>query len=122
MHTLLTRTKIKQSIIAQKIVTKKGMIMCGMCLNCGEHCLDCNCKGISMKRERIEDLGILSARLNNLLVEKYEFSEMLTSKHDLDDFIETYHSAEKLENLHMQLRNLWDELWEMYSIAYGEEE
>lgn len=76
-----------------------------------------------MKRERLEDLGVINAKLNALLCELEVDWPYFDSKHAYEVFEQyvTKDSCEKLHDLHCRLRFLKDQLWEIWCIARGED-
>lgn len=79
------------------------------------------------KRERLEDLGMISERLLNLIENQNENCpwEYCHSKHRYEDFMERYSKTEdedKLYDLHMWLRYIYEEINEIYYLARGDEE
>ena len=72
-----------------------------------------------MKRERIEDLGVIREKLDRLLEDCLPL-EKAQSKHSIDHFCEFYGDSRNMEELHDQLRWLKDELWNIYAIAEGD--
>ncbi len=75
----------------------------------------------SMKRERIEDLGVIYQMLLKFLDENDYIGEC-NSKHTIDGFLKKYLDTDALEDLHNHLRSLNYFLYELLSVARGEEE
>lgn len=75
-----------------------------------------------MKRERLEDLGRIYMIMESILDDDECPYEKYTSKHTLDEFLETYQYAEKLADLHDWFRWKGDKLREVYYLAKGDEE
>lgn len=73
-----------------------------------------------MKRERVEDLGVIKEKLGKLL-ENFDFFEDCQSKHTIDTFCEKYNDIRNLENLHNEIRWMIENLWEIYGVAVGNE-
>ena len=78
------------------------------------------------KKERIEDLGRIFAKLEDL----YKFGspfgispfEECISKHTIDEFIKKYSDPDKLYDLHNWIRWLSERLNDIESIARGLDE
>jgi hypothetical protein len=77
-----------------------------------------------MKRERIEDLGVIRERLSTLLRSFFDEWPYFDSKHSYERFKEhqTKDDCQELATFHTALRFFKDELWGILSIANGEEE
>jgi hypothetical protein len=74
------------------------------------------------KRERLEDLGIISEKLRHILEDNESLFDECTSKHTIDAFVEKYKDPEQLEELHDWIRFLEEKLWDAYALAKGDEE
>lgn len=72
-----------------------------------------------MKRERLEDLGRISEKLDKLLEDHNIFNEC-ESKHSLDVFLKKYQNEEALSDLFFSLRSIGSELQEISAIANGD--
>lgn len=73
-----------------------------------------------MRRERIEDLGVIKEKLNRILEDCLPL-EKAQSKHSIDHFCEFYGDSRNMEELYDHLRWLKEELWDIYEIAAGED-
>ena len=76
-----------------------------------------------MKRERIEDLGVINAKLSALLESFDNDWPYFKSKHSYETFEEvvTRGKCERLYELHTRLRFFRDELWEILAISRGKD-
>lgn len=76
-----------------------------------------------MKRERVEDLGVIREKFNILLIEeKPTLFQLVNSKHDIEMFMSKYSNLENIEDLFYELRNLQEYLWSIYQVAEGGED
>jgi hypothetical protein len=76
---------------------------------------------VVMRRERLEDLGIICEKLRTLNYEESPMDEC-RSKHTIDEFIKKYNNEEKLCDLHDWLRWHKEKIEEIYYIAQGYDE
>lgn len=74
-----------------------------------------------MKRERIEDLGVIYQMLVKY-IDDNDFVNECQSKHSIEGFINRYKGEEKMVDLHNNLRSLHYFLYELLGVARGEEE
>lgn len=76
------------------------------------------------QRERVEDLGVIWQKLNNLVDSLESDYPYFQSKHSYETFQEvmTANGCDKLEEFHRRMRWLVDELNEIVYIARGEDE
>lgn len=77
------------------------------------------------KRERIEDLGIILTKLEDIIHQDEQFNcpwNDATSKHTRDSFVEKYRDRDKMEDLHDWIRSLRHKLDEIWCIARGDDE
>lgn len=72
-----------------------------------------------MRRERVEDLGVIRQLMQEILDET-EFFSRACSKHSVDSFCERYGNLKNLEELHDEIRYLKDRLWKVFSVAEGD--
>jgi len=72
-----------------------------------------------MKRERIEDLGIIYEKIR-AWQEWEDIISRCESKHSVDWFVTYFDDAESREDLHNKLRALNEMLDEICTIAHGE--
>lgn len=75
-----------------------------------------------MKRERIEDLGVITERLRSLVDNLGRWDDWVNSKHGFDAFLQHYSNEETMHELHRNLMCLKDGLYEILVIARGDEE
>lgn len=74
-----------------------------------------------MKRERVEDLGIIYQMMLTKL-DDCDWMGECASKHTVDEFIRKYKDEEKLADLHDNIRWLNNFLYEVLDVARGDEE
>lgn len=74
-----------------------------------------------MKAERIEDLGRIREMLDRILSDCGDLQSMCMGKHTKPRFVETY-SGERLEDLHDELRWMFDKLQNVLNLAVGDDE
>ncbi len=72
------------------------------------------------KRERIEDLGRIYARLERLLYSSGDIEHEVNSKHRWESFVEKYTDQNNMRDLFERLKGLFEELWEIKGIAMGD--
>ncbi len=73
-----------------------------------------------MKRERLEDLGVLREKLD--LIREMAFFENCTSKHGFEEWIKQWDEEDKLYDIHMKIRHIKDRIDDCYFIACGDNE
>lgn len=77
-----------------------------------------------MKRERLEDLGVINASLKDLLDRFEDKWPYFESKHSYEKFQADMVADEcnALLDLHTSLRFFKQSLWDIWSIAHGDED
>ncbi len=78
-----------------------------------------------MKRERVEDLGVIKEKLCVLIDDFEGRFPFFDSKHSYDDFVKYFETDTacirgSLE-IHCSIRHLLEKLWEIYGIAHGDD-
>lgn len=73
-----------------------------------------------MKKERVEDLGILYEKLK-AIVDDYIF-EYTGSKHEYEHWVAQFDKEQTLYDIHMKMRFLHEQICECISIARGDDE
>jgi len=73
-----------------------------------------------MRAERLEDLGRISEKLDQLLLDFDEtWGSLFSSKHFFEDFVKKVTAEDGLYDLHRYLRNFIEKLEQMSNIATG---
>lgn len=77
-----------------------------------------------MRRERVEDLGVICEKLHNVLKDFENRFPWFQSKHAYENFQKEMlvEDCEKLVDLHLAMRYFLECLWEVWAIARGDEE
>lgn len=74
-----------------------------------------------MKKERVEDLGVIAERLRFLVENFGPWDSWTNSKHGFDQFLQHYSNEQHMHNLHVELVMLKDSIYEIMEIAKGDE-
>lgn len=72
------------------------------------------------KRERIEDLGVIYARLERLIIDFECDYPYFDSKHKFDEFSKLVRDNDGCYDFHCRLRAIVDELNELSVLAHGD--
>ena len=73
------------------------------------------------KAQRVEDLGRIRERLFFILDETECFNEIFSEEHFIGKYKESRDSEENLYELCHEIEHLKNKLWDVYSIAKGDE-
>lgn len=76
----------------------------------------------NMKRERIEDLGVIKNMLESLLDAHEDLFHECKTKHQRDSFIERYSNPKHTEYLFISIKNIEEQLIDILTIANGYDE
>jgi hypothetical protein len=77
-----------------------------------------------MKRERVEDLGVINEKLRHIIDDFEERFPYFDSKHQWETFRDKMvkDDYDGLDDLHRALRYLKEQLWEVWCIARGDDQ